>query len=68
MQITINNQQKDFPQQSLNIQELLNHEMPEKQNGIAIAVNDTVIPKTFWANHFLSSSDSILIITATQGG
>ena len=68
MQLTINNQQKDFPQQNLTIQELLNFEMPQKQNGIAIAVNDTVIPKIHWANHFLSSSDSILIITATQGG
>ena len=68
MELTINNQLRRFSEQNLSIQDLMNIEMPEKQSGIAVAVNNMVIPKVHWANHNLSSSDSILIITATQGG
>jgi sulfur carrier protein len=37
-------------------------------NGIAIAVNSTVIPKTGWEKFELKENDKILIIKATQGG
>lgn len=36
--------------------------------GIAISVNETVIPKAQWENHQLNNQDQILIITASQGG
>jgi len=36
--------------------------------GIAIAVNDSVIPKSEWIEHQLQENDRILIIRATQGG
>ncbi|ATL46539.1 thiamine biosynthesis protein ThiS [Chitinophaga caeni] len=36
--------------------------------GIAIAVNDQVIPKRSWDNVSLSPSDQVTIIRATQGG
>lgn len=68
MELKINNQHKTFDCKSLTIQELIDFELPEKQNGIAIAVNQTVVPKSQWINFPLSSSDEILIITATQGG
>ena len=38
------------------------------QKGIAVAVNNQVIPKTHWDNQPLSAADSITIIRATQGG
>lgn len=38
------------------------------QPGIAVAVNNEVIPKEEWANHLLKDKDQVLIITATQGG
>ncbi|MBP1841197.1 sulfur carrier protein ThiS [Formosa algae] len=38
------------------------------QNGIAVAVNNTVIPKSNWDNVKVSNNDNILIIQATQGG
>lgn len=68
MELTINNQKKHFTQHVLTVQALLNIEAPARQNGIAVAVNNTVIPKTDWDNHTLSPTDQILIITATQGG
>ncbi len=40
--------------------------IPEK--GIAVAVNQNVIPKNLWSATTLKNEDQILIITATQGG
>lgn len=36
--------------------------------GIAVAVNDTVIPRSEWQTHMLQSNDFVLIIKAAQGG
>ena len=38
------------------------------QSGIAVAVNETVIPKKDWPNQILQPQDKILVIKATQGG
>lgn len=38
------------------------------QKGIAVAVNNTVIPKAEWQNKTLNENDKITIIKATQGG
>jgi len=40
----------------------------EDTKGIAVAINDEVIPKTNWSNHILKDQDKITIITATAGG
>lgn len=68
MELKINNQTKQFPTDSLTVQALLDLEIPEKQNGIAVAINNTVIPKSNWNSHFIQETDNILIISATQGG
>ncbi|ESU23141.1 thiamine biosynthesis protein ThiS [Flavobacterium enshiense DK69] len=68
MELKINNQYKQFESESLSAKALLDIEFPNKQNGIALAVNNTVIPKTHWETTTLSETDDILIITATQGG
>ncbi len=68
MKLKINNQTKQFALDSLTVQALLDLEIPKKQNGIAVAINATVIPKTNWNTHFLTPTDDILIISATQGG
>ena len=39
-----------------------------KKNGIALAVNNQVIPRANWTKVMLENNDKILIITATQGG
>ena len=67
MELTINNQTKHFAE-SITIQALLDIEAPAKQKGLAVAVNNSVIPKTDWDNYALSPTDQILIISATQGG
>ena len=68
MELKINNQTKQFPTDSLTVQALLDLEIPEKQNGIAVAINNTVIPKSDWNSHPIQETDDILIISATQGG
>ena len=39
-----------------------------EKTGIAIAVNNSVIPKNNWAELLLKDQDKVTIITATQGG
>lgn len=68
MELKINNQTKQFETDSLTVQALLDLEIPIKQNGIAVAINNTVIPKSNWNLHPLQETDDILIISATQGG
>ena len=68
MELKINNQTKQFATDSLTVQALLDLEIPIKQNGIAFAINDTVIPESNWNSHIIQETDDILIITATQGG
>ena len=68
MELKINNQTKQFATDSLTLQALLDLEIPIKQNGIAVAINNTVIPKSNWKSHIIQETDDILIISATQGG
>ncbi|MCG8575239.1 MAG: sulfur carrier protein ThiS [Flavobacteriales bacterium] len=38
------------------------------RNGIAVALNDMVVPKTDWEQKILEEKDHVMIITATAGG
>ncbi|MES2132961.1 MAG: sulfur carrier protein ThiS [Bacteroidota bacterium] len=67
MEIFINNQQHTVSENT-SLQTLVNAQLGDKQKGVAVAINDAVIPKSNWENHFLQSNDVILIIKATQGG
>lgn len=67
MEITINNSSREIINGST-LHNLVYSQLGDKQKGIAVAVNDTVIPKANWEGYILQSNDSILIIKATQGG
>jgi len=68
MELTINHQLRFFEQPPSSLEGLMLLEFPEKSKGIAVAINNQVIPKTAWATTKLQHQDSILIIAATQGG
>ncbi|HRG37178.1 MAG TPA: sulfur carrier protein ThiS [Bacteroidia bacterium] len=69
MEISINNKPKEFAGQRLiTVQQLLNLEIPERQQGIAIAVNNRVIARADWAQTPIGDKDQVTIIRATQGG
>ena len=48
--------------------QLLAHLALDQPRGLAVAVNDTVVPRAEWAAHALKEQDRITIIRATQGG
>ncbi len=67
MTIVVNQQPQQF-NQALTLQTLLQQLDKAQQLGIAVAVNNTVVSKSQWANHQLQDQDHVTIITATQGG
>ncbi|WP_284460205.1 sulfur carrier protein ThiS [Chryseobacterium sp.] len=68
MELIINHTRKTFDILPDNLEALLAMELPGKKKGIAVAVNNCIIPLSAWAETFLKDQDSVLIITATQGG
>lgn len=60
LEITDNTDLQDVLSSELNI-------LPEKK-GIAVAVNDNIIPKEEWKKYILKANDRILVIVAAQGG
>ncbi len=66
MKLLVNSHQKDFS--GKNISELVQTLNMSSTNGIALAVNEKVIPKSEWERFELKENDKILLIKATQGG
>jgi len=50
------------------LQQVLEEQHLHEQRGIAVAVNNNVIPKAEWQQKTLADNDKIVIIRATQGG
>lgn len=67
MILWVNKTQQEH-KEPLSLLALLEQLKKAKQTGIAVAVNNRVIPKNNWSTHDLDDQDSITIITATQGG
>jgi len=67
MVVFINNEKKELQNQTT-LQSLLTGLKLESSKGIAIAVNQEVIPKVNWENHHVQENDKVTIIRATQGG
>lgn len=55
---------------AITLEELLLKEIniSYEKKGIAVAVNDSIIPKNEWKNYPIKENDEILIIIAAQGG
>ncbi|QCX54025.1 sulfur carrier protein ThiS [Elizabethkingia sp. JS20170427COW] len=68
MELIINHQKKTYTEPSLTLEALLLLEAPSGLKGVAVALNNHVVPKNLWASTLLQNSDNILIISATQGG
>lgn len=64
--IKVNNNQQEFLS-PLALQELVD-KLQIQTNGIAIAVNSSVVKKTDWYSKLLQNNDEVLIIKSTQGG
>ncbi len=64
--VNVNNQSHSIKKES-SLKELI-AQLRIVTQGIAVAVNHTIIPHTDWSTIKLQSEDTILIIQATQGG
>ena len=67
MVVIINNSNINLPTAS-NLETALLQFGLQNKSGIAVAVNELVIPKNQWESNILNENDKILIITPTQGG
>lgn len=68
MELNINNKTKHYQTAPIHLKQVLDWELLELTAGIAVALNNRVVPKTSWDSTTVKSGDSILIITAAQGG
>ena len=66
MQLVVNNKTGEYPHNFLS--QLLQDLDLFESKGIAVAVNNKVIPKANWNTFQLNENDTITIIRATQGG
>lgn len=67
MEIFINNEAFQTPLDST-LKHVLSENGLSDQKGIAVAINNTVVPKTNWGKKTLIPQDKITVIKATQGG
>ncbi len=64
--IKVNNKAKQISQ-AFSVEQLL-HDLKQPNQGIAVAINQSIIPKNNWSEEILNEGDDVLIIKATQGG
>lgn len=67
MDIYFNNHLQHVQEQT-SVLLLLNQLIGDKQKGIAVAINDIVVPKAQWDSYLVQPNDKIIVIKATQGG
>ena len=68
MQITLNGNVATIDAGATLAALLRRHDIADDATGIAVAVNDNVVPKREWAARTLASGDSVEVIRAVQGG
>lgn len=66
MNISLNGEQTST--ESTTLMSFLVEKSMGSTNGIAVAINEEVVPKSEWSEKAINENDKILIITATQGG
>ena len=67
MTIRVNDQPRSVADLAT-LQDLLRELALAERKGIAIAINDSVVPRRDWPSRLLAEADRVLVIQATQGG
>jgi sulfur carrier protein len=67
MKIFINNEIQEF-EEGISLELVLEQHQLTAKNGIAVAVNEEIIPKNKWEQTRLFDSDKIIVIGAVAGG
>jgi sulfur carrier protein len=67
MEINFNNQVMTI-EESSTLSSFVALQVGENTKGLAVAINEFVVPKSEWDKTTLNQNDQVLIIKATQGG
>ena len=67
MQVTINKQNYQFDEHTSLEKAIETLELKET-NGIALALNEEIIPRSEWQKTILFDEDEVIIISAVAGG
>ena len=67
MRIHINDTARDVPS-AATLAALARELGLSDRRGVAVALNDAVIPRAAWPSQPLAEGDRVLVIQATQGG
>ena len=67
MNIYVNNKLTEVPVQA-SVAAALDSLDLVSQKGIAVEINNNVVPRAEWDSYVLSSEDKVTLIRATQGG
>ncbi|MGZ4033548.1 MAG: sulfur carrier protein ThiS [Bacteroidia bacterium] len=65
--IYINDKSHPFEKET-SLSELFQSLNMDISKGIAVALNNKVIPRAEWGNNIVNKNDKIILIKATQGG
>lgn len=69
MKLEINGETRQVDDERVeNVEQLLDVLDLKARTGLAVAVNDTVVPRGRWSESSVQNGDRIEIIRATQGG
>lgn len=66
MNITVNDEQLSLDMPVTISQLLIQLEQPPI--GVALAINETIVPRENWETHFINDGDTILLFQAIAGG
>jgi sulfur carrier protein len=67
IEVSINQKQYSLPE-SGTLADVLPLLEVRQADGIAIALNEVVVPRSEWAKQVLREQDRVFVIRATQGG
>ena len=67
IEVSINQQNFQLPENG-RLADVLPLLFIRQADGIAIAVNQVVVPRGEWERYVLQTGDSVFVIKATQGG
>lgn len=68
MNIKLNDQEISITAAQTDLISLMKSNKLYHESGIAVAINNEILPKQSWSSYQVRDNDNILIITATQGG
>jgi sulfur carrier protein len=67
MTIQINDEQKVVPE-GTTVNDVVSSILQLNSAGMAIAINDSIVPRHLWASSQLQTNDRMLVIKAASGG